>query len=75
MEIIIRAESEAEEKLLAAKAVGYKGVDSLFYAVRWKEGGVIEKEQSWSFGNVSWLIGKIYVGLKCLERIFHSGAN
>ena len=75
MELIIRAENEQEEQLLKAKEVGYKGVDTCFYAVRWREGGVLEKSYSWSFGDVTWLLGKIYIGLKALESLFYGGSR
>ena len=71
MKIRIEAETPEDEKNLRAKEVEYRGVHSACVVVRCMQGGLVPKEFSLSFGDALYLIGKMYVTMKILEKEIH----
>ena len=60
MKIVIKAENKEDEERLGAKELGYKGVNDYAVVVRWREGGVVDKEDFRAFGNTRFLMEKFF---------------
>jgi len=69
MKIILKAENKQEQEQLGAKEIGYKKVTDYYLAVRWIEADVLKKEDSRSFGDLNWVLEKLYTAKLYLENL------
>jgi hypothetical protein len=75
MKIIIKAENKKEEKVLGGKEVGYEGVTDFYLDVRWLEGKVLFKSESRSYGDLLYLLGRMYAADFQLKEAFKNGSS
>jgi len=72
MEIILKADNKKEEKLLGFKKIGYKKVTDYYLDVRYIEGNIVKKEDSRSFGDILYLISRLYSALFQLKEYWRN---
>jgi hypothetical protein len=75
MKITIQAENKAEQKIIGFKEVDYKGITDYYLDVRWVEGKIVQKDESRSYGDALYLIGRLYSALFQLKESWKNYKN